>query len=62
MNKKETALLKDMAAFIEDGIKDNKDFGFVAFNISHDINGIMTQKRCFKPRLEGYRKRNPRRS
>ena len=46
--------LKDMVAFINYGLEDGKDFGWILSNLGHDVGGLVRQERNFLPRSDGY--------
>ena len=59
MNYNEVAFLKDLIAFIEWGMKNDKSFGWVVANCGHDIFGVLADYNdTFSSRTKGYGKIN----
>lgn len=57
MNKQNETILKDIMAFIEWSIENDKPLDFVLFNLAHDTHGLLEKQRNFLPRTHGYQKR-----
>lgn len=57
MLKKEKEILEDFKAFINWGIKNERTFDYILFNLNHDIVGLADKKdKLFLPRTHNYRK------
>ena len=54
MEAEEKQVLEDMIGFIQFGISENEQLGWVLSNLGHDINGLLREENGFSPRTSGY--------
>ena len=54
MTDKNKEILKDIIAFIDWSIKNDRSFFWVLGNLGHDVRGLVMEEECFTPRTSGY--------